>query len=69
MKTSFEKFMASSAVNQVELSAMSVELGVIQDAQKAMLLYLAGMYNRLPIEDKLLFDKWVREHQEFLERK
>lgn len=37
MKTSFEKFMASSAVNQVELSAMSVELGVIQDAQKAQL--------------------------------
>jgi len=29
--------MASSAVNQVELSAISVELGVVQDAQKAQL--------------------------------
>jgi hypothetical protein len=37
MKTSFEKFMASSAVNKVELSAMSIELGVVQDAQKAQL--------------------------------
>jgi uncharacterized protein YneF (UPF0154 family) len=39
------------------------------DAQRAIMTYLEGMYKRLPIEDKILFDKWVREYQQFLERK
>jgi hypothetical protein len=34
MKTSFEKFMASNAVNQVELSEVKVDLAVIQDIDK-----------------------------------
>jgi hypothetical protein len=34
MKTSFEKFMASNAVNQVELSTFKVDLAVVQDIDK-----------------------------------
>jgi transcriptional regulator len=37
MKTSFDKFMASSAVNEVALSEMKIELGILQDASKAQL--------------------------------
>jgi septation ring formation regulator EzrA len=36
MKTSFEKFMASSAVNQVELGAVKVELATYQDELAAI---------------------------------
>ena len=36
MKTSFEKFMASSAVNEVALSEMKVELSVITDLDDAI---------------------------------
>jgi len=34
MKTSFEKFMASSAVNQVELSTVKVDLGIKEEMAK-----------------------------------
>jgi hypothetical protein len=34
MKTSFEKFMASSAVNEVALGEMKVELAVVDDIAK-----------------------------------
>ena len=42
MKTSFEKFMASTAVNEVSLSEMKVELGVLQDAQKAQFIAMTA---------------------------
>lgn len=42
MKTSFEKFMASSAVNEVALSEIKVELGVLQDASKAQLIAMTA---------------------------
>lgn len=42
MKTSFEKFMASSAVNEVALGEMKVELGVLQDASKAQLVAISA---------------------------
>jgi hypothetical protein len=34
MKTSFEKFMASNAVNQVELSTVKVDLGIKEEMAK-----------------------------------
>ena len=51
MKTSFEKFMASSAVSKVELGGMKVELALIDDAKKGMDIVLKaynnGVWNQL----------------------
>jgi hypothetical protein len=51
MKTSFEKFMASNAVQSVELGAMKVELALIDDAKKGMDIVLKaynnGVWNQL----------------------
>jgi hypothetical protein len=50
MKTSFEKFMASSAVNQVELSTVKVDLGIKEEMAK-----IQQMADQLENQGKELF--------------
>jgi hypothetical protein len=50
MKTSFEKFMASNAVNQVELSTVKVDLGIKEEMAK-----IQQMADQLESQGKELF--------------
>jgi hypothetical protein len=50
MKTSFEKFMASNAVNQVELSTVKVDLGIKEEMAK-----IQQMADQLENQGKELF--------------
>jgi len=50
MKTSFEKFMASSAVNQVELSTVKIDLGIKEEMAK-----IQQMADQLENQGKELF--------------
>jgi hypothetical protein len=63
MKTSFEKFMASSAVNQVELGEHKIELALIDDVKNkrdiaaSNIVRLKGKMK----SDAMEFDKWITQ--------
>lgn len=40
-----------------------------QEASVAVITHFAAIYKRLSIEDKLLFDKWMKDYEEFIKRK
>jgi hypothetical protein len=52
MKTSFEKFMASSAVQSVELSTVKVDLALVDDIQRMV----NALNSQKSIDDKVIND-------------
>jgi hypothetical protein len=52
MKTSFEKFMASSAVQSVELSTIKVDLALVDDIQRMV----NALNSQKSIDDKVIND-------------
>jgi hypothetical protein len=52
MKTSFEKFMASSAVQSVELSTVKVDLALVDDIQRMV----NALNSQKSIDDKVVND-------------